>query len=158
VLRGRAQEPGAGERTSGRQTAMKTFLVGVDGSPESKAAAELAARLARPQGAKLLLVFCVPRLAGAEPGVIRPNLEIETRFGKQILRELTARCAAFGVPIETLVVEGSPAATLAKAASELNADLVVVGHRGRGAVQRLLLGSVADRLTQISPKPLLVVR
>jgi nucleotide-binding universal stress UspA family protein len=55
-------------------------------------------------------------------------------------------------------VEGAPAATLAKAASELNVDLLVVGHRGRGAVQRLLLGSVADRLTQISPSPLLVVR
>ena len=36
--------------------------------------------------------------------------------------------------------------------------LVVVGHRGRGSVERVLLGSVADRLTQLSSKPVLVVR
>jgi nucleotide-binding universal stress UspA family protein len=36
--------------------------------------------------------------------------------------------------------------------------MVVVGHRGRNAVARALLGSVADRLVQISPKPVLVVR
>ena len=34
----------------------------------------------------------------------------------------------------------------------------VVGHRGRNAVARALLGSVADRLVQICPKPVLVVR
>ena len=37
-------------------------------------------------------------------------------------------------------------------------DLLAVGHRGRGAVQRALLGSVADRLAQISRKPVLIWR
>jgi len=37
-------------------------------------------------------------------------------------------------------------------------DLVVAGHRSRGALARLVLGSVADRLVQISPKPVLVGR
>jgi nucleotide-binding universal stress UspA family protein len=36
--------------------------------------------------------------------------------------------------------------------------LIVVGHRGRGAIQRALLGSVANRLVQSSPVPVLVVR
>ena len=37
-------------------------------------------------------------------------------------------------------------------------EMVVVGHRGRGAIKRMLLGSVADRLVQICPKPGLIVR
>jgi len=42
-------------------------------------------------------------------------------------------------------------------ATGCDVDLVVVGHRGRGALARLLLGSVADRLVQICPKPVLIV-
>jgi nucleotide-binding universal stress UspA family protein len=37
-------------------------------------------------------------------------------------------------------------------------QLVAVGHRGRGAIRRALLGSVADALVQICPKPVLVAR
>ncbi len=50
------------------------------------------------------------------------------------------------------------ARTLADMADSGGFDVVVVGHRGRGAVRRALLGSVADRLVQISNRPVLVVR
>jgi nucleotide-binding universal stress UspA family protein len=62
------------------------------------------------------------------------------------------------VHVETRFESGGPAEVLAELARTEKVDLVVVGHRGRGAVARLLLGSVADRLTQISPRPVLVVR
>jgi nucleotide-binding universal stress UspA family protein len=38
------------------------------------------------------------------------------------------------------------------------ADLIVVGSRGRGAVKRLLLGSVSDRIAHLAPVPVLIVR
>ena len=60
--------------------------------------------------------------------------------------------------IEPIVVNGAPAVTLAELARTGDVDMVVVGHRGRGGIARVLLGSVADRLVQISPKPVLVVR
>jgi nucleotide-binding universal stress UspA family protein len=60
--------------------------------------------------------------------------------------------------IETLVETGGPAVALAEIASRKDVDMVVVGHRGRSAVKRLLLGSVADRLVQICTKPVTVVR
>jgi nucleotide-binding universal stress UspA family protein len=62
------------------------------------------------------------------------------------------------LPVDIVVEPGAPAATLAELAARLAVDLVVVGHRGRGTLKRLLVGSVADRLVQISPKPVTVVR
>jgi len=137
---------------------MKAILVGVDGSPEAKSAAEFAAGLARSTGAKLVLAFCVAPLAAVEAQPLGAYLEAESAFGRQVLREMEARCARPGLAIEPLLVDGDPAGRLASLALEQGVDIVAVGHRGRGAVRRVLLGSVADRLTQISPKPVLVVR
>ena len=66
--------------------------------------------------------------------------------------------ARAGVPIDMKVARGSPAETLSELAASGDMLMVVVGHRGRNAAARLLLGSVADRLVQISPKPVVVVR
>jgi nucleotide-binding universal stress UspA family protein len=137
---------------------MIAILVGVDGSPEAKSAAEFAASLAQSTGAKLVLAFCVAPLAAVEAQPLGAYLEAETAFGHQVLREIDARCARPGLVIERLLVDGDPAGRLASLTLEQGIDLVAVGHRGRGAVRRALLGSVADRLVQISPKPVLVVR
>ena len=69
-----------------------------------------------------------------------------------------AKLGESGVQADTLVLSGSPAESLAEAALSGEVDLVVVGSRGRGAVARVLLGSVSDRLVHISHKPVLVAR
>jgi nucleotide-binding universal stress UspA family protein len=137
---------------------MKAILVGVDGSPEAKSAAELAATIVGSTGARLVLAFCVAPLAAVEAQPVEAYRESETDFGKQVLRESEARCTRRGLAIETLLVQGDPASTLATIAQERDVDFVAVGHRGRGAVRRVLLGSCADRLVQICPRPVLVVR
>jgi nucleotide-binding universal stress UspA family protein len=81
----------------------------------------------------------------------------EQGYAAALLREMEQRCQRPGVRIETMTATGAISETLAQTAGAW-ADLVVVGHRGRGAVKRMLLGSVADQLVQISPKPVLVVR
>jgi nucleotide-binding universal stress UspA family protein len=53
---------------------------------------------------------------------------------------------------------GPPAETIVETAHALPADLVVVGSTGKGAVKRLLLGSVADRVVHLSSVPVLVAR
>lgn len=137
---------------------MKTILVGVDGSPEAKCAAELATRVAESIGAKVVLAFCVAPLGTIEPESLARYLESESAFGVEVLREAMARCSRPGVPVESVVLDGAAASCLAAAAEDRDVHLVAVGHRGRGAVRRVLLGSVADRLVQICPKPVLVAR
>ena len=142
---------------------MKRILVGVDGSKESRDAAKSAAEIARATGSQLTIVYAVssvPLPAGAPELVERANewAEREKAAAKVVVKEIAAAVAQPDLTIETIVVDGAPAITLADLARTGDVDLVVVGHRGRGAIARVLLGSVADRLVQISPKPVLVVR
>jgi len=141
---------------------MKRFLVGVDGSDEAGAAADKAADLAKATGASLRLVYIVPPNPPPGPGDYMTKWErrdlVEHTYAAALLRQLELRCRRDGVDIDTESGIGPVAETLADMAESGGFDLVVVGHRGRGAVRRALLGSVADRLVQISPRPVLVVR
>ena len=141
---------------------MKRILVGVDGSKESRQAADYAAELAQAMGSQLVIVSVayVPVALGAPELVERTSewQEEEKLHAAAVAKETGAAVARRGVAIETIVQSGPPAETLADLANAGEVDLVVVGHRGRGAITRLLMGSVADRLVQISPKPVLIVR
>ena len=60
--------------------------------------------------------------------------------------------------VETYVERGAPGAVLCERAQALGADVVVVGSRGRGAIRRVLLGSVSSHVVHNAPCPVLVVR
>ena len=139
---------------------MKRILVGIDGSRESALAAEKAADLASAVGASLQLLYVVPHHVPPGPGAYVPAIErrdlIERDYVPALLRDSELRCRRPGVAIDTATAIGPVADALAETAARF--DLVVVGHRGRGAVAETLLGSVAKRLVQISPRPVLVVR
>lgn len=62
-----------------------------------------------------------------------------------------ARCATY-VSVE------SPAVALAQLATDLEADLIVVGTHGRRGLQRFLLGSVAEAVVRLAPTPVFIVR
>src|SRR5438477_2226832 len=139
---------------------MKRILVGINGSPEAAAAADKAADLAQATGASLQIMYVVPRHLPRGPGayasdVARRDL-VERDYVPGLLHELERRCRRKGVIIDSATATGPVAEALAETASDF--DMVVVGHRGRGSVASKLLGSVAKRLVQISPTPVLVVR
>ncbi len=67
-------------------------------------------------------------------------------------------CASASCPSEVMIRKGAPAATIVKVAEEENIDLIVMGARGAGTLQRLLgEGSVADKVLKTSPLPVVVV-
>lgn len=78
--------------------------------------------------------------------------------GEAILREVMATLEPVLPVPSTLNLHGPVAETLADTALHGGFDLLVVGTKGRGAVSRVLLGSVADRLVHICQVPVLVVR
>ncbi|HEY4882097.1 MAG TPA: universal stress protein [Myxococcales bacterium] len=140
---------------------MKRILVGVDGSPESRKAAEYASQLARATHSALELAFVLPEIAYSPSGpYLTPQRwqEARTDRAQLLLYEMSQSVPDPLTAVDTALLEGSPAHRLAAEAKRDEIWLVVVGHRGRGSVERVLLGSVADRLTQLSSKPVLVVR
>ena len=141
---------------------MSRILVGVDGSKESRDAVKFAGDLAKALQAQLHIASAITPVVALEgaPELVANASAAATREREQaktMVQEM-AKQVPQGVPVETMVLDGAPALALSELAASGNVEMVVVGHRGRNAVARVLLGSVADRLVQMCSKPVLVVR
>jgi nucleotide-binding universal stress UspA family protein len=137
------------------------ILCGTDFSDAAVRAAGVAGDLAARIGGKVVLahVFELPLVSGEArlvPG--HDDFERQIREGLQAtLEEAAEPLRARGIDVETAIVEGSPARTLAGLATEVDAELVIVGAHGRSGMERLL-GSITDRLVVLCDRPVLAVR
>lgn len=137
---------------------MKKILVAIDDSEPSLKAARMAVELAAATGASLMLVHSVVPVALPADFYGVASVEFERQASKEGEDLLSRVAEQLGGRVERRLVRGPAAEAVAEVAEEPDIDMVVVGSRGRGAVARVLLGSVADRLIHISKKPVLVVR
>lgn len=137
---------------------MKKILVAIDGSAAATHAARMALELAGKTGAALTMAYAAaPVLAPPDLPFSAPMMQEESQRAGERLLEMTAK--ELGNPdVRRVTFLGNPAEVLADFAERENFDLVVVGSKGRGAVSRVLVGSVTDRLVHICKKPVLVVR
>ena len=139
---------------------IQRVLAPVDGSDPSLKAVRMAAEMARRFGAKLTLVHVVPRLLLPPDvyGLTIATVEKEHRaYAEGVLEGARAALDGQGLEISTCVLFGPPAECIAEEAAAADVGLVVVGSRGHGAVARMFLGSVSDRLVHICTKAVLVV-
>jgi nucleotide-binding universal stress UspA family protein len=148
---------------------MGVIVVGVDGSKSSRAALEWALAEAKLRGSTVRAVhaWMIPAVGTSEaPWALMgtqdylnldPN-EIEKAAGDALEREISDVQATAGsdVVIERQVVD-SPAAEAITDASK-DAELVVVGTRGHGAIASLVLGSVSHHVVQHATCPVVTVR
>lgn len=84
--------------------------------------------------------------------------EAQRRWATATLEERVARIREHGLAARWLLRVGAPAEEIVKTLLEERADLVVMGTQGRSGLERLLLGSVADRVIRTAPCPVLTVR
>ena len=133
------------EQTSDTPTAAALrILVPLDGSPEASAALPYAAALATP-GTEIILLTVVPSAADADAA--RAGLETSAQ-----------RLRVAGQTVRTEVAVGNPAQRIVDAAADLGEVMIVMASHGRGALDRLIYGSVADQVGRESPVPVMVVR
>ena len=132
---------------------LSTIGVGFDGSPESRAALELAHRIAEAVGARLRVIcVVVPPDSG---GPSQDWAEHAHKRRAQAEERLAAALADLGEIASGALPVGNPARELSDAAHDL--DLLVTGSRGYGPVRRLMLGSTSSKLVHEAPCPVLVL-
>lgn len=141
---------------------VSTIVVGVDGSDGSNRAAQTAVAIARHWKARLLLVTVVRTpegwwgIGGAPPSP--EALSAALIEGQQkILADIEGELNLEGVDHELIEELGDPVTRLISVIENHDADLVVVGRRGAGLAERMILGSVADRLCHLAPCRVMVV-
>lgn len=139
----------------------KRVVVGNDGSDNAVQAIEMAAELAKLHEAELIVAYVWHLPATAYIGAPYAPLDLskqmdETKKGAN--NRALGVFEKFGIEGRLVELEGNPADAIIGLAEEEQADLIVVGSRGLGAVERFVLGSTSERVVRHASCPVLVVR
>lgn len=136
---------------------IRCVLVAVDGSDNSRRAVEWTAGLAGTLGAHVVAVHALGLLAHDASGNVKPESPVREDVAKEMATEWCGALTAAGVDHECTVRDGSAMSVVLDAASELHADLIVMGSRGLGGYPELLLGSTSTQVAQHSSIPVVIV-
>jgi len=140
-----------------------TILISAnDGSEGAERAAAFAADVAKAFNAKLLIVHVSAENFSQKGLVFLHHVQVtEGSALEEISRRILAKAKAVArdhgaVKIETMSAAGDPAKMLIEIARSEHADAIVVGRRGLGKLEGLLLGSVSQKLSCLAPCAVMV--
>ncbi len=149
-------------------SACRSVMLGADGSAESEAAARWLRRFPLPEDSQVRLTTLVPNLyhMTREQFLIQPPLTEHTETLADWSREqvhvqherLIRELEAAGVRASGELRDGDPTEGLIRAASEEGVDLLVLGSRSHGALERALLGSISEAVLRHAPCSVLLVK
>lgn len=137
------------------------ILVPVDGSKTSKKAAERAFSIAQDTDLDVVLMHVIHLPATALPPTegtaYTPEISESVREGAEsILKDLKEKGSKKGVNIKTILIEGVPDSEIIKEAKE--DDMVIMGSKGHSALDRILIGSVSEKVLHHSDATVMIVR
>jgi nucleotide-binding universal stress UspA family protein len=137
----------------------RRIVVGLEGSEGAGRALNAAMALARSCKAELFLVSIIelPRYPGAIDEIDAERQTAEEYY-RETQRRAVERITSVGLAAHTAIRPGHAAQTLPAYAGEIGADLLVIGHSGHSAVWGKLLGTTADKVVDLAPCSVLVVR
>lgn len=140
----------------------KKILVPIDGSHTSHKALDYALKLAQADQAEVRLVYCIDELSLLSSHEYSGEMaQLARESGHKILQDGMALASAARVKADTRLIDRVGqrlGESVADAAGDWGADLVVIGTHGRRGIGRVLLGSGAEQVMRMSPVPVLMVR
>lgn len=139
-------------------------LVPLDGSAAAERVLNYLERLTRDEVVLLRAVASASRLAASAGGAPMPGMidfvdisEDSRRDAQTYLEAIAARLRTRGVQTRTVVVLADPAEAITRAAEESDVEVIAMATHGRGGVERLVFGSVADAVLRASTRPVFLV-
>ncbi|MDR2944921.1 MAG: universal stress protein [Methanosarcinales archaeon] len=137
----------------------RTIVVGTDGTEYARKAINTAVSLAELTGAKLYAVY-VSDVSNITPTsveweLVAENMKLESDAAFEYVLEKAEAC---GITFETVSLSGAVGPEIVQYANLVNADLIVVGATGKKAIERLILGSVSEKVIRNAKQQVLVVR
>ena len=137
---------------------MKRIVIGADGTPGGRAAVAEGLELARRLAVPVTFVSVRHPIPVLGDPYYQRKLSEQLHKTRMALDDAMEEAERLAVDADSEIVEGDAADEILRAARYRDADLIVVGSRGLGAIAGALLGSVSRRLVQHSPIPVLVVK
>ncbi|SKA72335.1 Nucleotide-binding universal stress protein, UspA family [Paucidesulfovibrio gracilis DSM 16080] len=138
---------------------MKKILLGADGSDHSKHAARYAVDLAKAFGSKVLIVttYRGQTIVTNDPAHQYTMKEMRRRakHRQSWYQELLDKN---DVPWESHILDGPAAEAIADTAQRRNADIIIIGSRGRSNLVGMIVGSTTNALMHIADCPVLAIR
>jgi nucleotide-binding universal stress UspA family protein len=139
------------------------IVVPTDFSDCSQEAWNMAKRLGTVPGTELILAHVLTEIPRFGEGFlnVQSASEIEAaarKWATASLEEWIAKARVEGLTARATLRSGVPYQEIVGLARDERADLIVIGTHGRGGMNRVLLGSVADRVVRLAPCPVLTVR
>jgi nucleotide-binding universal stress UspA family protein len=134
------------------------ILVAIDGSESAKKAFAKSIYLAQKCNSKLDVVHVVSCDLGGDSATTFELIDEFKTKGKKMLGEYKIQAAKSNVPAEITVTQGDPAQVIIELAKTKKYDLIIMGTRGKSALQELLIGSVSQKVMHHASCPVMVVR
>jgi nucleotide-binding universal stress UspA family protein len=147
---------------------LKKIMVATDGSACSGLVAEKGIELARLSGGKIYAVYVVsteylvPINGDSFPMSVdlywESIHEAWKKQGQEAVNSVKSLGEKKGINVEPVLLEGNPSEELIRYAEEEKMDIIVMGTLGKTGLDKLLLGSVAEKMVRHSKVPVMVVR
>jgi nucleotide-binding universal stress UspA family protein len=137
---------------------MNKILIAIDGSPSAREATRFGIVLAREAGAQVTFVHVIAAPPeGVAVGPAGPFWDWPKPKHYALLHEAAELAAFEGVTARTQLLAGKTVDEIVACADSIDADLIVVGSRGRGSIRTALLGSTSLGALHEARRPVVVV-
>ncbi|HET8689557.1 MAG TPA: universal stress protein [Methanosarcina sp.] len=140
----------------------RQILIATDGSETASEAADFGMEMVGCSGAKIYAVYVIDtspyRSVPLDQIWSKQTLDEFERSGHEATSYIEKIGKAAGVEVESRVLKGHPAEKILNFAEDNNIDMIIVGSLGKSGYERVLVGSVSEKIIRHAKVPVLVVR
>ena len=140
---------------------IQKILIPTDGSDYSMRAAEYGISIAKMLDAQVMVVYVIDEVVLDQLSKVTERESVERELkqdGQRYINYVLGLAEKEGVKADSILAKGRPFEQIVHLAKRLNTCLIVMGTYGRRGTERVLIGSVAERVIEYSTCPVLVVK